>query len=121
MLIMADEAKVQARQCTKCRVKLSSDPAEPHSMCSDCRFQFNGHICTYSSRCLDCHPLDDASWKRFADLKKRLWNKSVASIKEKLPVLLVRNTRLHPKLVSSIFRTLPPTLSLRQFLDDVIK
>ena len=70
---MADESKSQIRQCSICKVKLSSDRAEPHSMCGDCRFTANGHVCTYNSRCDECRPLDDICWKKFADLKKKLW------------------------------------------------
>ena len=70
--IMADESKIPIKQCSNCKVKLSSDRAEPHSLCGDCRFHENGHVCTYTTRCSECQPLDEVGWKKFSALKKKL-------------------------------------------------
>ena len=31
--IMADESKIPIKQCSNCKVKISSDRGEPHSLC----------------------------------------------------------------------------------------
>ena len=81
---MANDA-VASKLCESCKIKISSDKAEPHSTCGDCRLHLNGGSCTYKSRCSECKSLDDAAWDKSAALKLRLWKKSVAHLKSKLP------------------------------------
>ena len=97
------EDRVERRFSVECGVKISSHVAEPHTTCGSCRFNLLGGSCSYGSRCDECRGLDDKAWKAFADLKLRLWKKSLQHLKKKLPLNLTHDTCLDRPLLASLY------------------
>ena len=116
---MTDDAQVD-RCCASCKGKISSSSAESHTCCGNCRFNLNGGTFTYGSRCTECKDLDDKAWDRFAALKLRLWKKSVNHLKSKLPDPLTHSTRISRSVLASLYKSLPPTISMWQFIEHVM-
>ena len=92
--------------------KISSHPAEPHSTCGCCRFNLVGGSCTFGASCDECRNMNDKDWQSYANLNLKLWKKSLQHFKKKLPAILSQETRLERPLLTSLFKSLPPTITI---------
>ena len=64
--------------------------------------------------------MDDKAWDKFAALELKLWKKSVNHLKTKLPDPLTHTTRISRSVLASLYKSLPPTITMWQFIEDVI-